>query len=384
MLCKVCKSLDFGDLCYRLLQSASGPLAGRPKFQHHANYEELIESAQEGCKLCIEVKEGARRVSMDVRRSRRSRKRNLTISCGSGYYSKPMSQTKDEFAKGIAEFWFEWTYYKDEGSDGHVFCSVIRIFCEKESLAAALNIVSGRPIPTTPFSSESFETARTWLRDCHRNHKNSCPSKRAALLPSRVIGVGSGNNLGTPHLHISEEGEIGKWATLSHCWGQVGGYVTNVASLDRRTRSISMYELPPTLKDAIKVTRCMGLKYLWIDSICILQGSDVAAQADWLFELRRMRDYYKCCDFCIVADDAFSDEDGFLRNLRTQNPKVSISMPLTHWRRAESCTIYLQGDLNGRCEFLGRRLPILATRGWTLQGHVLSPRTLHYNNEQII
>ncbi|TGO69843.1 hypothetical protein BOTNAR_0006g00300 [Botryotinia narcissicola] len=107
-----------------------------------------------------------------------------------------------------------------------------------------------------------------------------------------------------------------------------------------------MQELPLTLKDAIEVTRRMGLKYLWVDSICILQGSDDAAQADWLLESSRMRDYYKCCDFCIAADDASSDEDGFLSIKRTQRAKVPVSMSLAHWRRADSCVIYLQADLN--------------------------------------
>lgn len=139
---------------------------------------------------------------------------------------------------------------------------------------------------------------------------------------------------------------MGNWATLSYCWGQVGGYVTNVANLDCRTRSISMQVLQATLKDAIKVTGCMGLKYLWIDSIWILQGSDVAAQANWLSEASRRRDYYKHCDFCIAADDASSDQIGVQRILRTQRANVSISMPLAHWRRAGSCTIYLQADVN--------------------------------------
>ncbi|KAF7883897.1 hypothetical protein EAF00_011209 [Botryotinia globosa] len=142
-----------------------------------------------------------------------------------------------------------------------------------------------------------------------------------------------------------------------------------------------MQELPLTLKGAIEVTRRMGLKYLWVDSICILQGSDDAAQADWLLESSRMRDYYKCCDFCIAADDASSDEDGFLSITRTQRAKVPVSMSLAHWRRADSCVIYLQADLNPRSENHIRPRSILAIRGWTLQEHVLSPRALHYGHE---
>ncbi|TGO43254.1 hypothetical protein BHYA_0002g00590 [Botrytis hyacinthi] len=340
-----------------------------PETQHHDRYENLLESARKGCELCIEIEKGACKNLLKITYNFLER-RCLAIRCGPGHCSSLVRQTRDESAKGISEFWFEWITHEADHKE--------------RSPAAALNIVSGRPIPTTPRSLESFETAKTWLRDCYRNHKTVCPSKRAALLPSRVIDVGSGNDRDIPHLHISKEGEMGNWATLSHCWGKISSHVTNVTNLDCRVISISIQELPPTLKDAIEVTRRMGLKYLWIDSICILQGSDYAAQADWLFESSRMRDYYKCCDFCIAADDASLDEDGFLCISRTQRVRVSISVSLARWRRVESCIIYLQADLNPGSEYPGRSRPILATRGWTLQEHLLSPRALHYRHEQIV
>ncbi|KAF7943212.1 hypothetical protein EAE96_011148 [Botrytis aclada] len=372
MLCEVCKSIDFGELCYQWSQSFSDmPIVVSPETQHHDSYEDLLESAREGCEFCIEVEKGTivdTKIYVHENPTDVYKRCSLGIRCGPGHFSGPVRQTRDESAKGVDEFWFEWTTYEEAD----------------QSPAAALNIVSGRPIPTTPRSLESFETARTWLRDYDRNHKHFCPRERAALLPSRVIDVGSGNDPSIPHLHISKEGEIGNWATLSHCWGQISSHVTNVTNLECRMHSISMQEPPPTLKDATEVTRRFGLKYLWIDSICILQGSDDAAQADWIFESNRMRDYYRHCDFCIAADDASSDEDGFLCISRTQRAKVSISMSLAHWRRAESCIVYLQADLDPRYEYHDRPRPILATRGWTLQEHLLSPRALHYRNEQIV
>jgi hypothetical protein len=54
-------------------------------------------------------------------------------------------------------------------------------------------------------------------------------------------------------------------------------------------RSMPLEELPLAFNDAIIAARRMGFRHLWIDSICILQGSDVEAQADWMFESSRMR-----------------------------------------------------------------------------------------------
>jgi hypothetical protein len=238
-------------------------------------------------------------------------------------------------------------------------------------------------VPTSPMAQASFATARMWLQDCLQNHKDSCPQKRTALLPSRVIDVGPADGSQSPHIHISKKGEIGNWLILSHCWGQCRRYVTNTSNFASGLRSLSYDELPPTFKDAITVTRNMDFRYLWIDSICILQGSDAEARADWLFESSRMRDYYKDCAFCIAADDASSDEEGFLNVARP----VETGIPFTTTRyRSESgdpCTMYLGTDIS-RLSLRVNTRPILSSRGWTLQEEVLPRRTLHYTSRQLV
>jgi hypothetical protein len=143
-----------------------------------------------------------------------------------------------------------------------------------------------------------------------------------------VIDVGTRDGSQEPYIYISQKGESGAWLTLSHCWGKTATYVTNQYNLASGSRSLPYTDPPPTFKDAIKVTRLLGFRYLWIDSICILQGSDTEAQKDWLAESRRMRDYYKECVLCIAADDAPSDEEGFLNTRPDENfsPFQSVSM----------------------------------------------------------
>ncbi|KAJ8063883.1 hypothetical protein OCU04_007734 [Sclerotinia nivalis] len=46
--------------------------------------------------------------------------------------------------------------------------------------------------------------------------------------------------------------------------------------------------------------------------------------------------------------------------------------------------MHLEADTNPRSEYPGRRRTALATRGWTLQEHVLSPRVLHYTSKQLV
>lgn len=60
MLCEVCKSIDFEDLCCQWSQSASDlSTVMSPETQHDGNFENLLESARKGCELCIEVEKGA-------------------------------------------------------------------------------------------------------------------------------------------------------------------------------------------------------------------------------------------------------------------------------------------------------------------------------------
>ncbi|PMD57449.1 uncharacterized protein K444DRAFT_535357, partial [Hyaloscypha bicolor E] len=105
---------------------------------------------------------------------------------------------------------------------------------------------------------------------------------------------------------------------------------TTAINLTSGVRELKYTELPCTVKDAISVTRGMGFKCLWVDSICILQGSNAEAQADWLAESSCMRDYYKDCTICIATDNASSDAEGFLNTKRLAETRISISTNLSH------------------------------------------------------
>jgi hypothetical protein len=76
---------------------------------------------------------------------------------------------------------------------------------------------------------------------------------------------------------------------LSHCWGSAQTFVTTKSTLAARKSGINFGDLPKTFQDAIVVTRMLGVQYLCIDSLCILQG-DVE---DWEREGSRMADIYQ-------------------------------------------------------------------------------------------
>jgi hypothetical protein len=66
--------------------------------------------------------------------------------------------------------------------------------------------------------------------------------------------------------------------------------------------------MPQTFYDAVITTQQLGYRYLWIDSLCILQND----HEDWVAESANMRDYYKHAIITISADSALGDYVGLL------------------------------------------------------------------------
>ena len=65
-----------------------------------------------------------------------------------------------------------------------------------------------------------------------------------------------------------------QYMALSHCWGTaLGAHIprTTRATLIAREAGIRWEELSKTFQDAIKIAQGLGLRYIWIDSLCIVQ-----------------------------------------------------------------------------------------------------------------
>src|SRR5256885_7715423 len=78
------------------------------------------------------------------------------------------------------------------------------------------------------------------------------------------------------------------YATLSHCWGGLDIFHLKKWNRDSLFENIPMDKLCNTFNDAIKVTRALGLSYLWIDSLCIVQDDN----DDWRRESALMSDVF--------------------------------------------------------------------------------------------
>lgn len=126
-------------------------------------------------------------------------------------------------------------------------------------------------------SLASFETARFWLQDCLSNHAE-CASPYHAVstqkrtLPTRLIDLGGSQPI-QPRIRLgSTLPQNTHYITLSHCWGSRKFMTLLESSAETFQRRIPVHKLSKTFRDAMEVSKRLGVRYIWIDSLCIIQG----------------------------------------------------------------------------------------------------------------
>lgn len=191
------------------------------------------------------------------------------------------------------------------------------------------------------------------------------------VMPTRVVDVGPSDGSVHPRLYQSG-GSCGHWATLSHCWGLSTTTRLTSATLDERLKCIPMESLSRNFHNAIIVSRILGIRYMWIDSLCIIQDS----AEDWLRESAKMGDIYKYSLITIAATNAEDSSTGFLRNRTSE-----ICCELTLERNRE-IPVYIRPRIEWYCstDIVGP----LTQRAWVLQERVLTARTLHFGGQQMM
>jgi hypothetical protein len=216
---------------------------------------------------------------------------------------------------------------------------------------------------------------RYWLRDCDSNHAcqpseyvNGANNESTFRLPTRLIDVGEKDDINV-RLWITAPENTGKWIALSHKWGS-HHFATTPDNLQRHLDGIKVTDLPHTFRDAVTVTRALGLRYLWIDSLCVIQGPE----GDFKHEAKRMEDVYSGA-YCVIAASCASDHyDGFLktRNTRDYVKICQEGKGQTPFYICQTIDNFKEHVLDGE----------LHSRGWVLQEHALARRTLFFTKHQ--
>ncbi|GAP91549.1 putative heterokaryon incompatibility protein [Rosellinia necatrix] len=246
---------------------------------------------------------------------------------------------------------------------------------------------SASPDPRSPYHVKldpnwiDVERVKAWAHECDSSHHGTCHTLtewRSIPVPSRaplvLIDVVSQSLVEfklTPNLSAP------RYITLSYVWGWVPDVLEatkdNLAALKTpgafSSRSLAS-RLPATVRDAIALTNLLGIRYLWVDRVCIVQD-DMTLK---LPQLEQMGSIYANSYMTIIAGDGADADYG----LRGSCPGVSqpreFRSPMLSFRPG-SRTIMIEPDFEGYTEW--------SRRGWTYQERMLSRRNLMFLDDRV-
>ena len=223
-------------------------------------------------------------------------------------------------------------------------------------------------------------TIRKWIQDCVRDHPLCHLESSGSLLstdqklPFRVIDVRTCGRCNNPPRLLETDGQHGRYVALSHCWGGGIPIMTTRDNLEEYKVAINFSALPQNFRDAIVVTRSLGVHYLWIDALCIVQDDP----ADWEREAEGMGSLYERAYCVIAASSAANANEGCFIPRTEERP---VRLPCTPGTSAQG-TMYISSSFPEAAEELDNGP--LNNRAWVLQERTLSRRIVHFARSQTI
>ncbi|KAK8131194.1 hypothetical protein PG984_007632 [Apiospora sp. TS-2023a] len=229
----------------------------------------------------------------------------------------------------------------------------------------AKHVVQREAYIMSPGSPELLKKAQEWMNDCLANH-TGCGRGGSTRLPTRVVLLSPPGE--PPWAKVWEpNGQDGQYCALSYCWGRDQEHKILASRHERySTEGLPYAQLPKTITDAFHIARSMGLRYIWIDSLCIVQDD----RADKEREMANMMNIYRNATFTVSAASASDVTEGIFR---TPHELRIERGPYYHPIRTD--------DGQTGSVILARIARYVAAepinnRGWTFQESLLTPRLL--------
>ncbi|KAK3331808.1 hypothetical protein B0T19DRAFT_472826 [Cercophora scortea] len=363
-------------------------------FVFHDNLQALIHSAESGCAFCnlcwVQIQ---RERTWDVDLC-------LAGSCnGMGgktildptIYLQAHWQMPDSEQNVPSRLWISCGPLPNseaEGLTSQGLSTSLCIFAVPGTPAESL--FEGRYITVDHNPNDHIAWTQRALDFCQRNHKVCKHATHSAprQMPTRIIDVGppsSSTTSPTPRLVLAKDLPSPEpYTALSYCWGQG---VRDKIELRQHTLATLLTSMPEdnltrAHQDAIRFTRALGIRYLWIDALCIIQGDP----ADWARESKRMGSVYGGAQLTIIASRAADCADGFLANTYRSTPNDQ-NLPLPCPLPCGVSPVTRSGPAMGTVYVTPPRSttggPVDA-RGWCFQESLLAHRAVSFGTEQLL
>ena len=239
------------------------------------------------------------------------------------------------------------------------------VFTQPDDPAA--HRVSTRPIECDPGSNASLTKISSWLKDCQEAH--TLCQDRSQIRPARLLEISNIDSRNSLRLLNTQQLGPVPFAALSYCWGSDQPFKCLDEVLSKFMKDIVFSDLPTTIRDAVTVCQRLGIGYLWVDVLCIIQDNE----DDKTSEIAKMPYIYGNAIFTIAAARSRSVHDGFLLHRVVDPGAVAFRLPYRcHDNLVGSITL-LKIQVSSQ--------PI-DERCWTLQERLLSKRTIEFGSRQ--
>lgn len=223
-------------------------------------------------------------------------------------------------------------------------------------------------LDTSTGSPDNLRLAKKWLSECSETHPQCKPSYGTIpKMPTRWLDIQTKEVV---ILKVADTSTEEAYVALSHAWGKGPHFRTVQDNYQAHLHGIPTESLPSTFRQATQVARDLGYKYIWIDSLCIIQDDP----NDLNKELPLMGDIYRHADLTIYAQNSRNGYSGFFHQRNPQHYRP-CSVPITTTTKCGSTT----EQVTLATTFTG--LDNLQNRGWVLQERVLSCRCLMFGRQ---
>ncbi|KAI0895550.1 HET-domain-containing protein [Annulohypoxylon nitens] len=287
----------------------------------------------------------------------------------------------------------------DGGSVRNEYFLHYNVSTDENDQCASWFQVPRRPLPSEYLSPPSIERLNKFID----KSLSEIPIEQN-YYPTRLLDVGSSTCSEPLRLIISAEHPIlqdevnpamRRYAALSYCWGSKDEarmqLKTTRNTILAHLSHINFGDLPRTVADAVQVCRSLGIRYLWVDALCIVQDDS----DDWAKEAYEMSNIYSHSFLTLCILQGSSCLTGFLERPHAQQTlQVNFHSTLDN---SVSGKLYLSmlgspeqniKNVNTSMESIGYGCDKPAeadlknaaweTRGWTFQEAWLSPRKLYF------
>ena len=190
-------------------------------------------------------------------------------------------------------------------------------------------------------------------------------------LPTRILSIGV---IGTSRIFLHEplQSAVGRYAALSYCWGKSKNIRTTKSNFKTMKIGFTLKNLPRTMQDTIYIAWRLGIRYIWIDSLCIIQDSAL----DWELKSFRMASIYQNAFITIAAVASPSATIGILGLTHGKTGRCPLALD---WSTDDGCqTLVKARELDPAQHSSVVSNSLLRTRGWALQKEILSTRLISF------